>query len=90
MPDLTLPEFFALQMQAFNTMTVEDGWTLMKANGAVVKPIDTVIIVALHKARVECTMVDLDLRLESVEWLRARNYTRRGGIPLPPPGVEPY
>ena len=84
------PDFYDLQVRALTSMDLELGWQLMRENGAPYRPTDEVILVALHKARVEFTMVDLQLRLDSVEWLRARCYVRRGGIPLPPPGVEPY
>ena len=87
---MELPEFFALQMKVMETMDIELGWLLMKENGAPSRPPDDVILISLHKARLELTGVDLKLRLESVEWLRARGYARRGGMPLPPPGVEPF
>jgi hypothetical protein len=47
------------------------------------------LVVAVHKVRLERTTIDPKLRLESVEWLRDNGFTRRGGLPLPPPGVLP-
>lgn len=50
---------------------------------------DEVVLMAMHKARAELTHLDPKLRLESIEWLRARMWTLRGGRPLPPPGALP-
>lgn len=50
---------------------------------------DEVLLVALHKARVDCTDLPDQLRLESVEWLRERGFSRIDGMPLPLPGLLP-
>ena len=50
---------------------------------------DEIILVSLHRARVHATTVPYQLRLESVEWLRARNIADLTGGPLPPPGQLP-
>lgn len=78
------------QLHALINMDIEASWEIMRENGATTRPDNEVMIVSMHKARVELTMVPPELRLESVEWLRAHNYSRRGGTPLPPPGVLPY
>lgn len=49
---------------------------------------DEVAICAMHKSRVDITAIPRYLRLESVEWLRARGYTLYKGGPLPPSGVS--
>ena len=41
---------------------------------------DEVRLMAMHKARVECTDIDSSLRLASVKWLHARNLGRIGPI----------
>ena len=50
---------------------------------------DEVLLVALHKARVDCTDLPDPLRLDSVEWLRERGFSRVSGLPLPPVGELP-
>jgi hypothetical protein len=50
---------------------------------------DETRVVVLHKIRVECTALEPQYRLESIEWLRANGCIRMYGQPLPPPGVLP-
>ena len=50
---------------------------------------DEVRLSAMHKARVDCTEIDRELRLASVEWLRERGLRRMGGFGLPPRGELP-
>ncbi|MBT9467114.1 hypothetical protein [Hydrogenophaga sp.] len=47
------------------------------------------LLVGLHKARVECTDIEAPLRHASREWLVARGFSRRGGLPWPPAGELP-
>lgn len=77
------------QKQALEQMDVEAAWKIMDEGGAYKRPEHDVMIIAMHKARVELTMINKDLRLESIEWLRARGYVRRGPLPLPPFGMLP-
>lgn len=53
------------------------------------QPADDVLEISMHKTRVERTGIDPKLRLESIEWLRERKYSRHRGMPLPPKGVLP-
>jgi N-acetylglutamate synthase-like GNAT family acetyltransferase len=50
---------------------------------------DQIRIMAMHKARVEALDMDRALRLESIEWLRERGFSRGTGDTLPPPGMLP-
>lgn len=50
---------------------------------------DEVLLVALHKSRVEIVHLPDVVRLESVEWLRSSNMLRLNGLPLPSPGELP-
>lgn len=50
---------------------------------------DHVRMMAMHKARVECTDLAPELRNASVEWLRERGYKRMDGGELPPLGALP-
>jgi hypothetical protein len=50
---------------------------------------DDVLLVALHKTRLECIEIPEALRLESLEWLRAGGFKRMHGLDLPPPGELP-
>lgn len=47
------------------------------------------VIVGMHKSRMHVAHISKELRLESVEWLRARGFSDLHGLPLPPPGVLP-
>ncbi len=47
------------------------------------------LLIAMHKARVDAADIARELRLLSVEWLRAHGYRRNGGLPLPKPGELP-
>lgn len=51
-------------------------------------PSDEVLIVALHKARYECTGLEPEYRHASAAWLRERGYGRMCG-PLLPEGELP-
>lgn len=44
---------------------------------------DETLLIALHKARIECTDISPELRRESTEWLRQRGYKRFDGRELP-------
>lgn len=50
---------------------------------------DEVRMIAMHKARYDCTQIANDLRHASGAWLRERGYKRLGGIPLLPEGELP-
>lgn len=50
---------------------------------------DDVRIVAMHKARYECTSIDDPSRHKSGEWLRERGYGRMYGMELLPKGELP-
>lgn len=50
---------------------------------------DEVLILALHKARYECTGIEPEYRHESARWLRERGYGRSIGGPLLPEGELP-
>lgn len=52
-------------------------------------PGDDVLMTSMHKARVEIVAMPAELRLASVEWLRAGGLLRWNGMALPPPGVLP-
>lgn len=43
---------------------------------------DQVVIIAMHKARYECTQITPELRHASGEWLRANKYRRANGQKL--------
>lgn len=50
---------------------------------------DHIRILAMHKARYECTQIAKDLRLISGEWLRKRGYERMYGGEILPEGELP-
>jgi hypothetical protein len=50
---------------------------------------DYVLLLALHKARYECTEVSAACRHESAYWLAKRGLKRMYGEPLLPPGELP-
>ena len=50
-------------------------------------PPDEILLIAMHKARYECTTIPDAWRHESRAWLEARGYGRRGNAPFPAPGV---
>lgn len=50
---------------------------------------DAVLIMALHKARYECTDLEPEYRHESARWLRERGYGRQTGGALLPEGELP-
>lgn len=49
---------------------------------------DEVVLIALHKARYDCTAIEDELRHESARWLRERGYRGLTG-PLLPEGELP-
>lgn len=82
-------KLLARQRHAMEHMDLAAAWEIMQEGGAEIRPDDQTLTVALHKARVESTYLSPIFRMISVEWLRSHGYSRRGGIPLPPPGVMP-
>lgn len=46
-------------------------------------------LIGMHKARYEATDIPAELRHASGLWLRERNYSRMGGLPLLPEGELP-
>lgn len=74
-----------LDIAGFKALCIEFG----AQPEAVARMPDEVAICAMHKSRVDIVAIPRHLRLESVEWLRARRYTLHNGAPLPPSGVLP-
>jgi len=50
---------------------------------------EEVRLIAMHKARYECTEIEPHLREASREWLEDHKYNRLHGTPWPPIGVLP-
>ena len=50
---------------------------------------DFMLLLAMHKARYECTDLSDDLRHESAKWLREGGWSRMTGGPLLPDGELP-
>lgn len=50
---------------------------------------EAAIPVTLHKVRMHVATMPVQLRLESIEWLRQHGYSDMHGLPLPPPGELP-
>ncbi len=75
--------------RALSKMDIAECARVMMEQGEIPPQHPEVFLAAMHKARIERVRIEPKLRLESVEWLRTRGYKRRGGIPLPPPGVLP-
>ena len=52
-------------------------------------PSDDMLLLAMHKARYECTAIDSKLRRESGEWLTAHGFGRATSDPVLPNGELP-
>lgn len=50
---------------------------------------DDVRLMAMHKARYECTDLEPELRHASADWLRERGFSRMSGDPILPEGQLP-
>jgi hypothetical protein len=50
---------------------------------------DEVRLIAMHKARYECTEIFTDLRQASERWLKERQYKRLGNLDWPTSGELP-
>lgn len=48
-----------------------------------------VIVIGMHKARIECRNIPEVLRRESMQWLKERDYSRVGFLPWPTDGSLP-
>ena len=79
-----IADYIRLRDKALRTLDVNLARAISDAKSS-----DEIILIGLHKARVEATSIDRGLRLESVEWLRARGIKRMFGQPLPAPGELP-
>lgn len=48
---------------------------------------DEVLLLAMHKARYECTDIAANLRRASEKWLKARDFNRVHDLPWPKKGL---
>lgn len=79
-----MKDYIRLRDQSLRTLDVNLARLISDSKSS-----DEAILIGLHKTRVEASSIDRALRLESVEWLRARGYKRMYGMPLPEPGELP-
>ncbi len=77
-----LDVFLKRRNEILTTLDIERARELMKDTT------DEVRLIALHKARYECTAIASELRHESASWLRDRGFSGLSG-PLLPEGELP-
>lgn len=74
-----------LDVAGFKAWLIKDGVNADRVNAMT----DEVAVCAMHKTRAELVSLERSVRLDSIEWLRARNYGLQSGAPLPPKGELP-
>lgn len=70
--------------RALAALDIEWGRQLVPAGTS-----DEVILIALHKARYDCTDIAAEQRHQSGDWLRQHGYRRMDGTELLPEGELP-
>lgn len=81
----SLENYRAARNKAFREMDLQYARLMLRGKN----PPDDVLILALHKARYECTDLEPEYRRESGAWLRERGYGRMTGEPVLPEGDLP-